>query len=204
MYDLFGRWVQIAAICLFVAGCAASKPDAETLPVPEEEYEYIIGPGDNLTIFVWRNPELTRDVPVRPDGKISVPLVENLSAAGKTPSELAREIEEVLGTYIKEPLVTVIIDGFQGVFSTQVRVVGEATEPRSLPYEDNMTLLDAMIRVGGLTEFANGNKATVVRQVNGESHSAIVRIEDLLEDGDISANVALAPGDIIIIPEAWF
>ena len=204
MGSILGRLAGVVIMAGLFAGCAQKPPDAGTLPAPKGDYEYIIGPGDNLNIFVWRNPELSRGVPVRPDGKISVPLVENLVAAGKTPSELAREIEEVLSTYIKEPLVTVIIGGFEGVYSTQVRVVGEATQPQSLPYRDQMTLLDVMIAVGGLTEFADGNRARIVRSVDGESHTAFVRIEDLIDEGDISANVAIAPGDVIIIPEAWF
>jgi polysaccharide export outer membrane protein len=202
-WDMLARFSALVAVVLLVTGCAA-PPDAGTLPSPKEDYEYIIGPGDNLNIFVWRNPELSRAVAVRPDGKISVPLAEDLVAAGKTSTALAREVEEVLGTYIKEPLVTILIGRFQGVYSTQVRVVGEAAEPQAIPYRDEMTLLDVMIAVGGLTEFADGNKARVVRTVDGESHSAVVRIEDLIKDGDISANVALAPGDVIIIPEAWF
>lgn len=204
MVDVCAKLTSAVLVGLMLAGCASKVPDAGTLASPEEDYEYIIGPGDDLSIFVWRNPELSRSVPVRPDGKISVPLVEDLPAAGKTASELAREIEEVLSTYIKEPLVTVIPGGFQGVYSTQVRIVGEATDPQALPYRDDMTLLDVMIAVGGLTEFADGNKSRIVRRVGSEDHTAIVRIEDLIQDGDISANVAMAPGDVIIIPEAWF
>jgi polysaccharide export outer membrane protein len=191
-------------IMVLLSGCASKEPTAESLPAPSADYNYIVGPGDNLNIFVWRNPELSQSVPVRPDGKISVPLVEDLLAAGKTSTQLAREIEVVLSTYIKEPLVTVLVSGFQGVFSTQVRVLGEASRPTALPYSDNMTVLDVMIAVGGLTEFADGNKARLVRIVDGKSHQAVVRLEDLIKDGDISANVAMAPGDVIIIPEAWF
>ncbi len=200
---VLGRVILILAVIGGLIGCTAPS-DTGNLPSYAGDYEYIIGPGDNLQIFVWRNPELSRGVPVRPDGKISVPLVENLVAAGKTPSALAREIEEVLSTYIKEPLVTVILGGFQGVYETQIRVVGEATQPRALPYNDNMTLLDVMIAVGGLTEFADGNKSKLVRSVEGETHIAVVRIEDLIEDGDITANVSMAPGDVLIIPESWF
>ncbi len=186
------------------AGCA-SPPYADSLPEAQiAEYDYIIGPGDNLGIFVWRNPELSQTVEVRPDGKISAPLVEDLVASGKTATALAREIEEVLSTYVRDPLVTVIVSNFQGVFDTQIRVVGEAAQPTALPYKANMSLLDVMIAVGGLTEFAAGNKARLVRTVNGEQQEMIVRIEDLLKSGDISANVKIAPGDIVIIPEAWF
>ena len=188
-----------------LAGCESPGPTADTMDWPKpEDYTYVIGPGDDLSIFVWRNAELSRSVVVRPDGKLSVPLVEDLSAAGKTPTARAREIEEVLSTYIREPLVTVIVGGFQGVYSTQVRVLGEATRPTALPYRDDMTLLDVMVSVGGLTEFADGNKAKLVRYIKGEPRVAVVRLEDLIEDGDISANFAIAPGDVLIIPEAWF
>ncbi|MFT5174290.1 MAG: polysaccharide export outer membrane protein [Gammaproteobacteria bacterium] len=189
---------------IWLAGCASQQMPAEKLLASNQAYEYIVGPGDSLNIFVWRNPELSQSVPVRPDGKISVPLVEDLVAAGKTSTQLAREIEEVLGTYIKEPLVTVLVSGFQGVYSTQIRVLGEASKPIALPYRDNMSVLDVMIAVGGLTEFADGNKALLVRVVEGKQQQAVVRLEDLIKDGDISANVPVAPGDVLIIPEAWF
>lgn len=187
-----------------LGGCVSSEPGAETLPPLEGDYNYVIGPGDSLSIFVWRNPELSQSVTVRPDGKLTVPLVEDLIAAGKTSTALAREIEQVLGTYIKDPLVTVIVGGFQGVYDSQVRVLGEATKPTALPYRDQMTVLDVMIAVGGLTAFADGNKARLVRVIDGQQHQALVRLEDLVKDGDISANVPIAPGDVIIIPEAWF
>lgn len=187
-----------------LAGCSGSEPGAEKLPLPTGEYNYVVGPGDSLSIFVWRNPELSRSVTVRPDGKLSVPLVEDLTAAGKTSTELAREIEQVLATYIKDPLVTVIVGGFQGVYATQIRVLGEATSPTALPYRDGMSMLDVMISVGGLTQFADGNKARLVRMVDGQMQQGLVRLEDLIKDGDISANMPVAPGDVIIIPEAWF
>ena len=202
------RWAMWAAFASMVAGtsgCEAPGPRADTLPLVDAgDYNYIIGPGDDLTIFVWRNPELTRSVPVRPDGRISVPLVEDLVASGKTATQLAREVEQVLSTYVKDPLVTVILGDFVGVFDTQVRVVGEASQPRALPYRTHMTVLDVMIAVGGLTEFADGNKARLVRTVDGQQHEAVLRLDDLIRDGDISANVAVAPGDVLIIPQAWF
>ena len=192
-------------VLLPLAACTGLSADQHTkLPAPSKPYEYIIGPGDTLSIFVWRNPELSQAVTVRPDGKLSVPLVEDLTASGKTSTQLAREIESVLATYIKEPLVTVIVGNFEGVYSTQVRVVGEATDPKALPYRDKMTALDVMIAVGGLTEFADGNSAHIVRTVDGNQVQSQVRLDDLIKDGDISANVPIAPGDIIIIPEAWF
>ena len=188
-----------------VAGCGSSGQSVHELPWQSPtDYDYVIGPGDQLEIFVWRNPELTQSVPVRPDGKISVPLVEDLPAADKTATELAREIERALSKFVRDPLVTVIVSDFQGVYQTQVRVVGQAAVPQALPYRDNMTLLDVMIAVGGLTEFAAGNRSKLVRTVDGETVQATVRLEDLIRDGDISANVPVAPGDVIIIPEAWF
>ncbi len=189
----------------FMAGGCGTVPDQDasfTMDLPS--YEYVIGPGDSLSIFVWRNPEVSQTVNVRPDGKISTPLVEDLVASGKTPTQLARELEEVLSKYIREPLVTIIVSGFVGRYNEQIRVVGEAAQPRALPYKVNMTLLDVMITVGGLTEFAAGNKATITRVVDGQQTQTIVRLEDLIVDGDISANVAMRPGDILIIPEAWF
>ena len=166
--------------------------------------DYVIGEGDTLGISVWGVKELSAAVKVRPDGKISVPLVEDLPAADKTATQLAREIEVALSKFVRDPLVTVIVSDFQGVYETQVRVVGQATDPRALPYRDNMTLLDVMIAVGGLTEFAAGNRSKLVRTVDGVSSTATVRLEDLIRDGDITANAPVAPGDVIIIPEAWF
>ena len=197
--------VLVTGLALLAAGCGSSGTSPHSLPWRAPvDYDYIIGPGDQLNIFVWRNPELSQSVPVRPDGKISVPLVEDLTAAGKTATQLAREVETVLSKYIRDPLVTVIVSNFEGVYDTQVRVVGQATQPRALPYRDNMTLLDVMIAVGGLTEFAAGNRSKLLRRVDGETLQATVRLEDLIKDGDISANIPVAPGDVIIIPEAWF
>ena len=198
------RSALVAGMALVAVGCGSSSSPHD-LPWKEPaDYDYIIGPGDQLQIFVWRNPELTQSVPVRPDGKISVPLVEDLPAADKTATQLARDIEHALSKFVRDPLVTVIVSSFEGVYETQVRVVGQATDPRALPYRDNMTLLDVMIAVGGLTEFAAGNRSKLVRTVDGVTTEATVRLEDLIRDGDISANVRVAPGDVIIIPEAWF
>ena len=163
---------------------------------------YRIGPGDTLRIFVWRNPDLSTDVPVRPDGRISVPLLEDVVASGKTPTELAREIEKSLSQYVQNPLATVIVTNFVGPYTEQVRVVGAATAPRAIAFRANMTLLDAMIEVGGLNEFAGGNRSTLVRMVDGEQKQYRVRIGDLIRNGDLSANVNLLPGDVIIIPES--
>ena len=166
--------------------------------------EYQIGPGDTLQIFVWRNPEISVTVPVRPDGRISTPLVEDMPASGKTPSRLARDIERVLSRYIKSPVVTVIVTNFVGTYSKQIRVIGEATKPQSLAYRENMTLLDVMIAVGGLTDFAAGNSAKLIRNQGGKSIQIEVHLKDLLQDGDISANKRVLPGDIILIPQSIF
>jgi len=165
---------------------------------------YLIGPGDSFNIFVWRNPDLSRSVTVRPDGRVSIPLVEDLEVTGKTPTELARVIEKELSIYVKEPIVTVIVSGFLGPYDQQVRVVGEAGQPKALPYREKMTVLDLMIAVGGLTEFAAGNRSTITRVVDGAQVQLEVRLEDLIKDGDISSNIDLLPGDILIIPESWF
>jgi len=192
----------VSAMGAALVGCA-TKPLAPQVE-PLSEYTYVIGPGDSVEMFVWGNPEISRSVPVRPDGKISAPLVEELPASGKTPYQLAREIEKELAKYIRNPLVTVIVSGFVGPYSEQVRVVGQATKPQAVPYKENMSLLDLMIQVGGLTQFAAGNRATIIRRVNGVQTEFRVRIDDLLEDGDISANVNVLPGDILIVPEAYF
>ncbi|WP_193369749.1 XrtA/PEP-CTERM system exopolysaccharide export protein [Pelagibius marinus] len=184
----------------------SSKPDVPPAEagVPELPPLYQIGAGDGLTIFVWRNAELTTSVTVRPDGRISVPLIEDLYVEGKNPSELSREIESKLGVYIQDPLVTVMVGGFVGTFPQQVRVVGEAATPQAILYRANMTVLDVVIATGGLTEFADGNNTTLVRAQGDQLAEYRVRLDDLLEDGDISANVALLPGDILIIPETFF
>ena len=182
-----------------LAGCADTPSQATAINV--ERGDYRIGPGDLLNVFVWRNPEVSAaGIPVRPDGKLTTPLVEDLVAVGKTPSELARDIEQALSKYVRDPLVTVTITGFVGEYSDQVRVVGEATQPSALPYRNGMTLLDVMIAVGGLTEFADGNKAVVIR---GDSKIG-VRLDDLLRQGEIEQNLPLMPGDVLVVPESWF
>ena len=188
---------------MLVAGCAA--PDFPPAPrdASSSDYEYIIGPLDSVNIIVWRNPELSMTVPVRPDGKVTTPLVDDLPALGKTPTTLARDIEKSLGKYIRDPVVTVVVTTFVGPSSEQIRVVGEATKPQILAFRKNMTLLDVMIAAGGLTDFADGNKATIYRVADG-GKSYSVRLQDLLKRGDISANVDMRPGDILIIPQSWF
>jgi len=203
--NFFKLIFSVALFLGMVTGCASQYP---LLPASGQntdgDLNYLIGPGDSVNIFVWRNTELSTTVSVRPDGKISTPLVEDIQASGKTPTQLARDMEKVLATYVREPVVTVIVSEFVGPYSQQVRVVGEATEPQALAFREQMSLLDVMITVGGLTEFADGNKASVVRTVKGDRKQFGVRIQDLIRDGDISANVDMLPGDILIIPEAFF
>jgi polysaccharide biosynthesis/export protein len=192
-------------VVLTIAGCHNAPPlppapPASSLP----SSEYIIGPGDKLNIFVWRNPELTVTVDVRPDGRLSIPLVEDVVAIGKTPTQLARELEQRLAKYIKEPVVTVIAESFVGPFNEQVRVIGEASQPRAIPFRTDMTVLDAMIEVGGLTRYAAGNDTVIVRTVDGKPTTYSVHLDDLIKDGDVSSNVALQPGDILIIPQRLF
>lgn len=192
-------------LLLQLAGCASqypvASPEARTV---EETPMYVIGAGDSINIFVWRNPELSASTTVRPDGRITTPLIEDMQASGRSPSELARMMEKALGTYIKNPVVTVMVNGFRGPFDQQIRVVGQAAQPQALPFSDGMTILDVMISVGGITEFAAGNKATLVRNVDGQRQQFHVRLDDLINGGDITANVDMLPGDILIIPEAWF
>ncbi|TXH57814.1 MAG: sugar ABC transporter substrate-binding protein [Burkholderiaceae bacterium] len=194
----------LALATLFLAGCSTlgSHPPAPA-SVQEQEHRYKIGPLDTLNIQVWRNPELSATVTVRPDGRISSPLVEDLVAAGKSPVELSREIEKALSRVIRDPAVTVIVSGFQGTFGEQIRIVGEAARPQAVPYRQNMTVLDVMIQVGGMTDFADGNAAVLVRGAEGGKQYGI-RLKDLLKRGDISANVGVRPGDIIIVPQSWF
>ena len=202
-------WVGAAAlITVFLSGCATQTlPTAQvrtSLTTNVNNYQYLVGPGDNLSIFVWRNPEISGSFIVRPDGKVTTSLVEDLDVSGKTPTMLAREIESELSKYINNPRVTVSVNNFTGPLSEQVRVIGEATNPSAVSYTQNMTLLDLMIAVGGLTEFANGNNAVLVRVVNGEQKSYALNIVTLIKDGDIDKNIDMLPGDIVIIPEAWF
>ena len=196
----------IFMILLGLSGCATTDyPPLEGGPAPAQVTpDYIIGAGDSVEIFVWRNPELSSSVTVRPDGKITTPLIEDVPASGKTPTQLARDMEQELSVYVKNPVVTVMVSGFIGPYSEQIRVVGQASNPQALPYRDQMTLLDMVIAVGGLTEFADGNRSSIVRVVDGEWKQFGVRIDDLINEADISANAYVLPGDILIIPESWF
>ena len=200
-----GLMAVLGAILVGLSACAGGEdlPPAAVGEIGPAPF-YRIGPGDNLRIFVWGNPGLSDTVPVRPDGRVSIPLLEDLEVINKTPTELAREIGQKLAVYVQDPLVTVIVTGFVGPFTQQVRVVGAATEPQAIPYRANMTVLDVMIEVGGLTEFAAGNRATLIRTEEGQQKQYRVRLDDLVKDGEISANVEMQPGDILIIPESFF
>ena len=198
----FFRILLAAALALTLVACAKNYPPAPSVGA-SSDYKYVIGPLDTVNIVVWRNPELSMSVPVRPDGRITTPLVEDVQALGKNPAELARELEKALSKFIRDPVVTVIVGNFNGPYKEQIRIVGEAAKPQAVPYRQDMTLLDVMIVVGGLTDFADGNKAVLVRgSEKGTQYG--VRLNDLIRRGDISANVDMRPGDILIIPQSWF
>lgn len=200
------RIAGVVASVAAVAGCAGftggGYPAAPT-NASTPDYNYIVGPGDMLNITVWRNPELSQTVPVRPDGQVSTPLVDGLVAQGKTSAQIARDVEKELSKYVRDPVVTVIVTSFVGPYSEQIRVVGEAAKPQFLPYKQKMTVLDVLIAAGGLTDFADGNRATLVRTSEGNKRYN-VRLNDLVKRGDIDANVDVLPGDILIIPQGWF
>lgn len=201
------QYIKLVVISIILSACShfdtSLDADADFTDT-NDNFDYTIGPGDRLNIFVWRNPDISTTVPVRPDGRISSPLVDDITASGKTPSELANDIEDVLSKYVKDPLVTVTVLEFVGGFDQQVRVIGEATTPQALQYRRNMTILDVMIAVGGLTEFAAGNKAKIIRYSDEQKIQINVRLDDLLRGGDINANKNVRPGDIIVIPESFF
>jgi len=193
--------IGLVALVLGLGGCASNPPEAE----PDiEAPPYLIGAGDTLNIVVWRNPELSLTIPVRPDGTITTPLVEDLPATGKTATQLARDIERALARYIQSPVVTVIVTGFVGPYSQQVRVIGEAAKPQALNYRQNMTLMDVLIAVGGITDFADGNKASILRTSGGKTQQFRVRVKDLIKGGDLSANVTMRAGDVLVIPQSFF
>ena len=198
------RVLAVMAIALMFGGCGGGAMVASEQSGPSQDESYVIGAGDSLQVFVWGHEDLSNTVSVRPDGNISTPLVEDMMAAGRTPTELARAIEDVLSDYIRSPTVTIIVQEFVGELGQQIRVVGEATEPKSLNYRAGMTLLDVMIEAGGLSEFASGNRAKVVRKQNGQEVVINVRIKDLLNKGDMSQNLRMQPGDVLIIPESMF
>lgn len=187
---------------LALTGCSSTKYPPAPVSASQADYSYVVGAGDNLNIIVWRNPELSLTVPVRPDGKIAAPLIDELAVQGKNSVEIARDLEKQLGKYVRDPVVTVIVTSFVGPYSEQIRVVGEAAKPQFLPYKQKMTLLDVMIAVGGLTDFADGNGASILRTADGGKQYS-VRLKDLIRRGDVSANVEMRPGDILIIPQSF-
>ena len=194
----------LCSLGLLLAGCAG--PASGLPPAPQsagtQDYSYIVGSGDSLNITVWRNPELNMTVTVRPDGKISTPLINDLVVQGKTPAQVQADIQKGLAKYVIDPNVSVVVTSFVGPYSQQIRVIGEAARPQFLPYKQQMTLLDVMIAVGGLTDFAAGNDATILR--TSEHTQYAVRLKDLIKRGDISANVEMKPGDVLIIPQSFF
>ncbi len=198
----------LGLLLLLCAGCGAINSDYPPVPDAQRDvdvdYDYILGPGDTVDIFVWGNEDLSSTSEIRPDGKLTTHLVEDMQASGKTSTQLARDIEEAYSEYVRQPVVSVTVRGFTGVPEQSVRVMGEATEPKQVPYKKHMTVLDVMIMSGGLTEYADGNNSILVRQVDGQQVTYSLRLDDLVKDGDITANVAVMPGDIIIIAESWF
>ena len=196
--------IVLAAACALALGGCATHRGGQPIETQVTDTQYLIGPGDSVNIIVWRNPEVSMSVPVRPDGKITTPLVEDLPAAGKTSTALARDIEKALSKYIQQPVVTVIVTNFVGNYNEQIRVIGQAAKPQALAYRRDMSLMDVMIAVGGTTEFAAGNRAKLIRNVDGKQQQFNVRLDDLIKDGDISANVPMRAGDILVIPESFF
>ena len=193
-------------VLVSLGGCGRQGPGPDLPPAGVvTNSPYLIGPGDQLSVFVYQAPQLSvPGLAVRPDGRISMPLIPDIEAAGKTPTQLSKDIEERLKEYVKQPNVSVIVSSFVGPLDRQVRVIGEATEPLALPYRDQMTVLDVMIQTKGLTRFAAGNSAIIVRTTGGKRETIKVRLSDLLKDGDINQNVAMLPGDTLIIPQSWF
>jgi len=199
-----------ALVLSLLAGACATAPEggpvADGRAGAEPVSDYVIGPGDTLSVFVYRAPDLSQEVPVRPDGRISLPLVADIDAAGRTPVQLARQVEERLREFVRDPNVTVIVRSFVGPTDRQIRIVGEAAQPRSIPFREGMTVLDALIQSGGLTRYASGNRARLIRRESAGQPARTIplRLSDLLRDGDISQDVALRPGDTLVIPQGWF
>lgn len=194
---VLGAWLVAASPAL------ASDAPASEAPPAAAPSSYIIGPGDTLEVFVWQNPDLSQTVPVRPDGKISTPLVENMVAVGKTPSQLARDMEKVLSVYVRSPKVNIIVTKALGEL-TQVKIVGEVVRPEAIPFHEGMTVLDAVLQAGGLTPYAAGNRAKIVRTVDGRSEEIPVKLQKLLQKGDMSQNLRIMPGDVLIVPQSLF
>ena len=202
--DGWSNWLLPVVLCLTACGGTLPRPDPALSASASETGEYLIGPGDTLQVFVWGQPDLSVVVPVRPDGRVSTPLIDDLVAVGKTPTQLAAEMQVVLSEYLRSPEVNVIVQDFVGTFGSQIRVLGQVTEPGTVPFRERMTLLDVMMEVGGLTRFAAGNRGRLVRIVDGASEEFRVRIDDLVSKGRIEENILMRPGDIVIIPEAIF
>jgi polysaccharide export outer membrane protein len=199
------RLLAVTAIALASAAAFGQVPaSGASANASTADREYLIGAGDTLQVFVWRQPDLSVTVPVRPDGRVSTPLIEDLVAVGKTPTQLAHEIEEALSEYVRSPEVNVIVQKFVGRFGDQVRVLGQVAQPKSVPYREGLTLLDVMIEVGGLTQFAAGNRSHVVRNEGGKNKEIRVRLNDLVNRGKVNENMAIRPGDVVIVPEAVF
>jgi polysaccharide export outer membrane protein len=207
--------VSVVLAIVAITGCSSTPtyaPAPKLAPPPVHVdarisgWNYLLGPGDSVNVFVWRNPEVSGSFPIRPDGKMTMNLIEDMQASGKTPTQLARDIEKSLSKYIQEPIATVIVNGGIGPYNQQIRVLGEATSPKSMGYIEGMSLVDVMINVGGLTDYADGNKAYISRIVkeDGERVQLGVRLEDMLRDGDSTANVEIRPGDVLVIPESLF
>jgi polysaccharide export outer membrane protein len=196
------RVLALMVMVSLLASCATKYPPAPAAAT-SPDYRYVIGPLDTVNVIVWRNPELSMAVPVRPDGRITTPLVEDTPALGRNPTELARDLEQALAKYIRDPVVTVIVTSFVGPSNEQIRIVGEAAKPQAVAFRQNMTLLDLIIVAGGLTDFADGNNAVLVRG-SEQNKQYNVRLGDLVRRGDISANVDVKPGDVLIIPQGWF
>jgi polysaccharide export outer membrane protein len=198
-------WMVLSPLIVSCASAPtpAPAPTQTTAENKGSDSNYIIGPGDTLEVFVWRNPELTKTVPVRPDGKISTPLVEDMVAVGKTPLQLGRDMEKVLSEYVREPKVNIIVTTPASAFSL-VKVVGQVQHPSALPYREGMRVLDAILAVGGLTQFASGNRARIVRVENGKETIIHVKVADLVNSGDVKQNALLKPGDVLVVPQSIF
>lgn len=208
--------VIILVVVAIISSCGYPQLTQEDDSIISSDYTYIIGPGDSVSIFVWGNPDISTTAHVRPDGKITIPLAEDLLASGKTPSQLARVMEKALSKYVRDPQVVIMVSGGQGVYSQQVRVIGQLSggssgagvsahySAKAFPYKKDMTLLDLIIQIGGLGQFADGNGASIIRNIDGEPQHFGIRIDDLVDNADLSANVKILPGDILIIPQAFF
>jgi polysaccharide export outer membrane protein len=197
-------WASVILLLASVGHMSVGRAADAPLPAASTVApDYLIGPGDTIQVFVWRNPDLTVTVPVRPDGKISTPLVEDMVAVGKTPTELARDVEKALSQYVKAPQVNVLVTQPMSIFS-QIKVIGQVVHPQALPYRDGMTVLDAVLAVGGLGQFAAGNRAHIARTVNGKPQELKVKLEALINDGDMKQNLPLQPGDVLVVPESRF